>query len=557
MVLRRGFFVLLLGWACACAAAPPVLPLPGPEGLDLALRMEAVRVPVNAPVQADALWTESGAAGVEPTHRWRLFPGERLVGRATLEGSAQGADYVVEVPIPSLDEAHVWYREQGGPWRAARAGDLVAMRHWPFANQFPAFPVAVGAQPVDLIVAAHNNGVLRVPVTLLPDRAFRENNLRRANLSGLVLGLGLMITIVCLIGAVVLRRREHWLLAAVSAWTLLAIATSNGYHAVWLTPDGPAFNDASKHFTAIVMAGLFVPLVAQSLDPQHVRRGERLFAAALLALALAYATAQALWLPHSWRIGSAFAAASLCVLSCTALSMLNALRGGRYARWVGAGVLSLATASSLVFLPQQFIGGIDLRALAVAVVLYCALLLLRHALSLRERYGRDVLSRAAISADRDPLTALWSYEGFQLRHAEAALREAAGHATPSMMLFQLPGLERTGAEYGIVLTERALVRFAAALQNLLGHRWVIGRLSKTRFAAVSLHSPQPGQLVSTATRVLSHCTRMWRPLSVVTDFDMRIVCRYQRLGEPAFVQQLREMEEAGRSLNEGKRITLL
>jgi hypothetical protein len=36
------------------------------------------------------------------------------------------------------------------------------------------------------------------------------------------------------------------------------------------------------------------------------------------------------------------------------------------------------------------------------------------------------------------------------------------------MLFVLPGLEESGEDHGFVVTERALVRFAAALQSVAG-----------------------------------------------------------------------------------------
>ena len=40
-------------------------------------------------------------------------------------------------------------------------------------------------------------------------------------------------------------------------------------------------------------------------------------------------------------------------------------------------------------------------------------------------------------------------------------------------------------DHGFELTERAVVRFAAALQQVLGRSWATGRLSKTRFCAVT------------------------------------------------------------------------
>ena len=59
------------------------------------------------------------------------------------------------------------------------------------------------------------------------------------------------------------------LLAGVATWVFITVISLNGYMAVWLTPEWPAFNDASKQFTG-VMAG------RQQGAPEgrHVGRGQ-------------------------------------------------------------------------------------------------------------------------------------------------------------------------------------------------------------------------------------------------------------------------------------------
>lgn len=551
MVTRWCIFAVLLGFAAACAGQPPVLPT-GPS-LNLARQMEIVRLS-QWPGDPQRTWDGKGAEPVKAGEYLRLRPGQVVVGRATLQGAGS---YVIEVPIVSLDEVQVWQREPGGEWQSRLAGDRVPMFRWPFRNQFPAFPVVLGAQPLDLMIAVRNSGAMRVPLTLTADAQVREYGVRRASLSGVMLGLGVMTALVCLLGATLMRVPARWLLAGVTVWMLLTIAANNGYLAFWLIGDWPRFNDSVKHFTGMVMGGLFVLLVAQVLDPLTVHPGERRLALAAVPLALTYAAAQAFWLPYSWRLSSAAAAAMLCILASVALCVASAVRGGRHAGWVAAGTGCLTAAIALGFLPLHLVSGVDLRAAAMAILMYSSVLLVRHALQLRERYGRDVLSRAAVSAYRDPLTALWSYEGFQQRYAEAALRDAAGQGSASMMLFLLPGLGRTDAQHGTVLTERALVRFAATLQAAMGRRWSIARLSHNRFAAVSLDAPPAAELVHIATRALSHCARQSQPVDLVAEFDLRIACRHGRIDPAALVDALREMELAGRSLRDGKRITLL
>jgi hypothetical protein len=125
------------------------------------------------------------------------------------------------------------------------------------------------------------------------------------------------------------------------------------------------------------------------------------------------------------------------------------------------------------------------------------------------------------------------------------------------MVFFLPGLERTSFEHGFVLTERALVRFAAGLQSVLGDSWSIGRLSKTRFAAVSNRSMDAPAVKADATKVLANSTRISDELGPSGDFDLRIVftrCAPESSGLKGMLQRL---EEPARALEGNKRITLV
>jgi hypothetical protein len=107
------------------------------------------------------------------------------------------------------------------------------------------------------------------------------------------------------------------------------------------------------------------------------------------------------------------------------------------------------------------------------------------------------------------------------------------------------------------MTERTLVRFAAAMQRLLGERWAVARLSHTRFAALSLRPLAPGELEAVATQVISHCARITQPLNLLGEFDLRIACAQRKLADAPLPDLLREMRHAALSLAPGKRIAYL
>lgn len=553
--------LVALCWLAATvagAAPAPTLPLTGTPGrINLTELLAAREVPASQAIDAEALWAGEDGEPLPPSARWRVPADMRIVGRIQLDGQASPGVYVVQVPAAWLDEVQVWHRTPGSAWRNAVAGDQIPLSRWPFVSQSPAFTVMVGEQPVDLMVMAANAAAARVAVWLMDDATFRANQTRQANLSGLIMGLGVMVVVVTTMGAVILRRRANALLAGVSAWLLFTIISLNGYMAVWLTPELPAFNDAAKHFTGVMLAAFLISLTAQALDQRYLSRLERRLQLAAPLAGLIYACVQILWLPDAWRPLGALAWTSLALLACMLMCGMSAARGGRYVRLIASAVGCFGAGVLMVYTPFDFVAGLDLRAAMIGSLFYACMLLFSQALFARERYGRDVLGRAAIAASRDPLTALLSYQGFQEAYDKALLRQGADHRQSSVMLFVLPGLEQSGADHGFVLTERAVVRFAATLQSVLGDAWSIGRLSKTRFACIAPGASQPADVLALATHVLTRCTRMAEPLGPVTDFDLRIACTQRRLGAGDLKSLLSDLDEAARAIVPPKRIVML
>jgi GGDEF domain-containing protein len=561
---------VIVGMLCSLVAGaaggePVLLSLDqGRVPLDFAARVEPFTEPVDRRPDPDAYWSRPPATSAsvggrsDGEGRFLTGPGQRLVGRATLAAGREKSVYVVMVPSARIDEVQVWYRlHEGGSWRSGLAGDRVPLSRWPFVGPYLAFPLALDERPLDLVVTLVNDGVLSVPVRLLPDAAWREMHTRQSQVSGLIAGLGLMVVVICVISIFVIRRRANVLLAGVAAWALFSIMCINGDTAIWFTPEWPAFNNAGKHLSSVILSSLMVTMTVHALDERFITLPERVLAWAAPAAGLAYALLQATWLPGAWRAPGALAWAGLAGVLALGACGLSALHGGRYVGLVTAAVLGFVASVAVVVMDWPLVQGLDLQMTGAAILVFASLLLMRHALFCRERYGRDVMGRAAISAHRDPLTALLSYSGFQQAYDEAVLRQAASGCTASLMLFVLPGLESKAMEHGFVLTERALVRFAAALQSVLGNTWTIARLSKTRFACLTTQQLGAAGMMDAATRLLSHCTRLTEPLGPVADFDLRIACTQWQLTRSDFGTVLRELDEAVQSIEPGKRIALV
>ena len=561
MSIVRFLVGVLLAVPCAAAAAVPSVQLARTDSVvNLVPHMALDVVPVREIPQPDALWALPVQPPVPPRDpQWGVDVGQRVVGRVVLRASRDPEQFVVLVPSARMDEVRVWYRHGGaGDWKAAMAGDLVPLSQWPVVGPMPAFPLLLDGRPAEVIVTMVNDGGLGSPVLLLPDAGYRKVHTHQAAVSGFVGGLGIMVWVLCMVSAFSLARGASLLLAVVAAWALVFVLCLNGSMAMWITPEWPRFNDASKHASSVILSGLVLSMTAFALDVRYFRRASRAVAIAAPVAAAVYAAVQVAWLPHDWRGMGALGWAVFTSVAGLALCAASALAGGRYVRLVAAANLCYALAvASAVLDPFEIVSELDLTDAATAVLVYASVLVFRYMLFTRERHGRDVLGRAAIGANRDPLTALLSYSGFQLAYDEAMLRQGSQGQRTWAMLFYLPGLERNSFEHGFVLTERALVRFAATLQSVLGDSWAIGRLSTTHFAAVSNRSMDAAAVKAAATKVMAGSARLSGELGPWGDFDLRIV--FTRCVPEASGMQgmLHRLEQPAQALGGNKRITLV
>lgn len=552
---------LLIGLAVALPAAAqvPVIQLsPSMPSRALGGDMSISILPLAQRADPDALWVAApGGSSDWSDGNWVVRPGQRVVGRIRLQGPPGGGVFVLQAADSSVDRVQIWYRQPGQAWQSAEAGDRVPLSRWPFLGQFPAFALALTGQPLDLVVAMENGEPLAVTLWLRSDAGYRGAQFLQANFAGLAMGLGIMGALMSLVSAVTYARRANWMVLGYALWAVVVVASITGYLAVWFTPNAAGFNDIAKDFSLILMGALLVAVVAEVLDHLDILGLQRWVGTTFIVLGSAYVLVYVLALPGAWRTRALALWEAWCILGAAVLCAVSWLRGSRLVAFPALAVVMVALTVALQYDTFDLRYELDLNSVLAALLLFASAQLLGQTLFLRERYGRAVLGRAAISASRDPLTALLSFIGMRHAYEEATLDQLAGRGGIAVIMLSLPRFDECSIEHGFVITERVVVRFAAALQQVLGHRWQIGRLSKTRFAALTNTKGGAEEVVQTATRVLTHCSRLQDPVSPVKDFDLRIVCALRNQSAVSFTDLLQEMEDASVALEETKRIALV
>ncbi len=383
--MRRTLFFLLLwslGWGAAQAATfPPLLELGAAKEVELGAVAAIHRLASASPLDPDTEWARpapSPQVDAPADSRVRIEAGSTTVVRLRLAGLASPELFMLQAPSSRLDRVRVWWRTGSGAWQPSEGGDRVALSRWPFYGPFPAFALHVADQPVDLLVALDNQVDFQVPLQLLPQKQYVERRLRQANLSGIVMGMGLAVALVCLISAFDLRERPGWVLAAFAFGCVAGILLVNGYAALWWFPDAPGFNDSAKPVVALILSAMMLWCVSELLDRLESWTWLTWVGPAAVALALVGAALLLYVLPPVWRLWGTVGFSVACVALGAFLCVASQLQGGHRVAWV---VLALACFSLLIVAGLggvSLVGGVDVHSALAASMLFGSVLMLRH-----------------------------------------------------------------------------------------------------------------------------------------------------------------------------------
>jgi two-component system, sensor histidine kinase LadS len=566
---RWGVDKVLFGVLAGCLAMAHAQPVATAQPVQIAapaksstvpMLVGAFDLPLATVLDPQALWDQpypntqpANAAGL-----WRVVDGQRTVAKFTLSSQTESV-YALEIPLSRMDLATIFWRSPGQAWSHAQAGDTVALSQWPIVGQYPTFMLHFATLPssLDVLVVMQNAGFAETTMVLSADRASSERRLIQANASGLMIGACATVLLVCMLLCALYRNRAVVYLLLYSFTVAMGSIFLNGYGAIWFTPEWAQFNDSIKPFTATLTCVAMLFATKAALDKREVRPGWQIAVNVLGLVLLVYAFAQISLLPFAWRLIGGAGGGILVTLLGLGLCWSSWRRGDRYALWVALAVVMFAMSVVVVTRGFIMVWGIGLFSALTSLCLIASVLLLRHVLTLRERYGRAVLGRAVINEHRDPLTALLTYDGFERAAESLAVRQHSGGGVAHVLYFSLLNLDNFRHEDGYIIWQRDLVRFAAVLQKVLGNDWQIARLSNSKFGAVRLADQRNLATEPLLTLVLSTCSRKIDTQGWVDRVGLRMASVCTPLTSSGLEGSLRLLDQSVRDLEPGKRIALL
>lgn len=520
----------------------------------------AFELPTATALDPQAVWDQpypnsqpANAAGL-----WRVVYRQRTAAKFTLSSQTEQV-YALEIPLSRMDLVEVFWRSPGQAWSHAQAGDTVALSRWPVVGQYPTFMLRFSAAltSMDVLVVMQNAGFADTTLVLSADQTSDERRLIQANASGLMIGACITVLVICLFLCLLYKNRASLYLFFYSIAITLGSILLNGYGAIWFTPESPQFNDSVKPLAATLICVTMLFATRAALDKSVVGRYWQIAVNVLGSTLLVYGFVQYFLLPYAWRLIGGSGGAALVALMGLGLCWTTWRKGDRYAAWVTLAVVLFAMSAAVVTRGFIMVWGIALFSVLTSLCLIASVLVLRHVLTLRERYGRAVLGRAVINEYRDPLTALLSYDGFERAVETLAVRQHSGGGVAHVLYFSLLNLDNFRHEDGYVIWQRDLVRFAAVLQKVLGNDWQIARLSNSKFGAVRLADQRKLATEPLLTLVLTSCSRKIDTLGWVDRVGLRLASVCTPLTNTGLEGSLRLLDQSVRDLEPGKRIALL
>lgn len=558
--LSAGAGFLAMAHAQAVSNAPPAQITAPAKSLMLPEQLGAFNLPLSTPLDPQTLWDQTYAIAkpANATGLWSVADGQRTAAKFTLSAQTEQV-YALEIPLSRMDLVDVFWRSPGQAWSHAQAGDTVALSRWPIVGQYPTFMLHFSSLPqsMDVLVVMKNAGFAETTVVLSADRASSERRLIQANASGLMIGACATVMVICLLLCLLYRTQAGFYLLAYSFAVTMGSIVLNGYGAIWFTPEWPQLNDSIKPFTATLICTSMLFACKAALDKSVFGRNWQIAVHALGIILIAYALAQLTVLPSVWRLIGGAGGGILVALTGLGMCWSSWRRGDRYALWVALAVLLFSMSVWVVSRGFILVRGIGLFSALTNLFLIASVLVLRHVLALRERYGRAVLGRAVLTEYRDPLTALLSYDGFERAVDTLAVRQHSGGGVANVLYFSLLHLDNFRQEDGYIIWQRDLVRFAAVLQKVLGNEWQIARLSNSKFGAVRLADQRNQATEPLLTLVLTSCSRKIDTQGWIDRVGLRMASVCTPLTSSGLQGSLRLLDQSVRDLEPGKRIALL
>ncbi len=456
-------------------------------------------------------------------------------------------EWVLEVPLPSIDFVALYHQDHTGIWRSQWAGDTLAVAAWQEPGRYPMFRLELPyGETRDVYLQIKHNAPGNFPLRLASQADYGQ----RMQVGYLGLGVvfgGLMLLIAtCLAQSWMYRDLSYAWYAGYAALATLAVAAYTGAAAHLIWPFADELADAAQGCLAALAGGgglLFVRDLS-GISARHARLARLVqwtgWAGPLLAIAYPF-------------IDRPIAAAAIG-LYLTVAGGLNILvawrswkRGDPVGLWVLAAFAPLTLAVMMVagrLFGLAIVSWFTQYSVVAALALQVPLLMVALNIRSRERHGAEIREQALSS--QDALTGLLAPHLFHDRLRQVVARHKRDQESAAVVFIDLVNYPRIKQHYGTAVAEQSLLRCVIKLRRLLRDVDTVSRIGEARFGLILEGVTARISVTDRAARLIAAGLMPLQGLKpdVTLQFHIAAVLLQERVAEaPDLVDALSELLE--------------
>ncbi|MBA3595689.1 MAG: diguanylate cyclase [Polaromonas sp.] len=394
-------------------------------------------------------------------------------------------DWLLEFPLPLLDQVTLFQRDKNGRWHGQTAGDTVPVSSWPEPGRYAQFQLLLPDNGVhDVYVRIQHATPVNIPVHAIASTALRQ----RLQLDYLVIGvvfgaLLLLIVAGATQGWVYSDQAYGWYAVYVTIMALV-VATTSGMSGHFFWNNSPVWNNYAQGFLGLIggSAGLLVVRSLCGITARHRWFDHVVYGTGLAGpvLALAY-----LVMNRHWGVRLIGIYLVIVVVLSIGIAYAAWRRKDPVGAWVLAGFAPLSLATLLVVARTfGWVATTWLSQYAFMLSLAVEVPLLLVALNIRSRERHGVEAREQAMASHDALTGLLAKHIFNDRLHQTVTRARRDKEAAAVVYVELVNYGYVKRIHGITVAEQSLLRSVIKLRRILRDVDTVGRVDEARFGLI-------------------------------------------------------------------------
>jgi len=422
-------------------------------------------------------------------HTLLLTDGDVLWIRFVARVNGREDRWLLQIDLPGVDEATLYYRDAAGALVVQRAGDSLAQSHWAERGRMPFFSLSpeIGREITYLVRIRHDRVPFSGGLFLKTQATASEQEQRAQFFLGAYFGLAALTVFVALANALVYRDRGFGAYSIYVLTMILGQAGITGVGGMLFWPEMPALNNPMTFFMPLLAGALgvwFVRIVAA--PQQYSNLLDRLAVIVIFGLIVVAGIDAVVPSVIGFELSLYLLALSMGVV--LVLLALAISRGDRHSRWIAAGYCLVILGG--VFPVARNFGLIQSGFLSEYGLMLGSAMempLLFYGLNRRLNEQTETRARARALAVTDPLTGLTSHRRL-LAQLQASINRARSGRPFALMVVELANHAALARELGREGAERALVLAASRLRRVVRDTDTVARVGGQHFA-VLMESP--------------------------------------------------------------------